>query len=39
MNSNEHATLQEILKDEQNQDQKNNSNVSVHFSAIEMSDN
>ena len=38
-NSNEHATLQEILNDEQNQDQKNDSDVSVHFSAIEMSDN
>jgi len=39
MNSDEHETLQEILNDEQNQDQKNDSNVSVHFSAIEMSDN
>jgi len=39
MNSDEHKTLQEILNDEQNQDQKNDSNVSVHFSAIEMSDN
>ncbi len=39
MNSNEHETLQEILNDEQNQDQKNDSDVSVRFSAIEMSDN
>jgi len=39
MNSNEHETLQEILNDEQNQDQKNDSDVSVHFSAIEMSNN
>jgi len=39
MNSDEHETLQEILNDEQNQDQKNDLNVSVHFSAIEMSDN
>ncbi len=39
INSNEHATLQEILNDEQNQDQKNDLNVSIHFSAIEMSDN
>jgi len=39
MNSDEHETLQEILNDEQNQDQKNDSDVSVHFSAIEMSDN
>ncbi len=39
MNSDKHETLQEILNDEQNQDQKNNSDVSVHFSAIEMSDN
>ena len=39
INSKEHATLQEILNDEQNQDQKNDLNVSIHFSAIEMSDN
>ncbi len=39
MNSDEHETLQEILNDEQNQDQKNDSNVNVRFSAIEMSDN
>ncbi len=39
MNSDEHETLQEILNDEQNQDQKNNSDVSVYFSAIEMSNN
>ncbi len=39
MNSDEHETLQEILNDEQNQDQKNDSDVSVHFSAIEMSNN
>ncbi len=39
INSDEHETLQEILNDEQNQDQKNDSDVSVHFSAIEMSDN
>jgi hypothetical protein len=39
MNSDEHETLQEILNDEQNQDQKNDSDVSVYFSAIEMSDN
>ena len=39
MNSNKHETLQEILNDEQNQDQKNDSDVSVHFSAIKMSDN
>jgi len=39
MNSNEHETLQEILNDEQNQDQKNDSDVSVRFSAIEMSNN
>ncbi len=39
MNSDEHETLQEILNDEQNQDQKNDSNVSVRFSAIEMSNN
>ena len=39
MNNNEHETLQEILNDEQNQDQKNDSDVSVHFSVIEMSDN
>jgi len=39
MNSDEHETLQEILNDEQNQDQKNDSDVSVHFSVIEMSDN
>jgi len=38
-NSDEHETLQEILNDEQNQDQKNDSDVSVGFSAIEMSDN
>jgi hypothetical protein len=38
-NSDEHETLQEILNDEQNQDQKNDSDVSVRFSAIEMSDN
>ncbi len=39
MNSDEHETLQEILNDEQNQDQKNDSDVSVRFSAIEMSNN
>ncbi len=39
MNSDEHETLQEILNDEQNQDQKNDSDVNVHFSAIEMNDN
>ncbi len=39
MNNDEHETLQEILNDEQNQDQKNDSDVSVHFSAIEMSNN
>jgi len=39
MNNDEHETLQEILNDEQNQDQKNDSDVSVRFSAIEMSDN
>jgi hypothetical protein len=39
MNNDEHETLQEILNDEQNQDQKNDSDVSVHFSVIEMSDN
>jgi len=39
MNSDEHETLQEILNDEQNQDQKNDSDVSIRFSAIEMSDN
>jgi hypothetical protein len=39
MNSDEDETLQEILNDEQNQDQKNDSDVSVHFSAIEMSNN
>ncbi len=39
MNSNKHETLQEILNDEQNQDQKNDSDVSIRFSAIEMSDN
>ncbi len=39
MNSDEHETLQEILNDEQNQDQKNNSDVSIRFSAIEMSNN
>jgi len=38
-NSDEHETLQEILNDEQNQDQKNDSDVSIRFSAIEMSDN
>jgi len=39
MNNDEHETLQEILNDEQNQDQKNDSDVSIYFSAIEMSDN
>jgi len=39
MNNDEHETLQEILNDEQNQDQKNDLNVNVRFSAIEMSDN
>ncbi len=39
INSDEHETLQEILNDEQNQDQKNDSDVSVHFSTIEMSNN
>jgi len=39
MNNDEHETLQEILNDEQNQDQKNDSDVSVRFSAIEMSNN
>ncbi len=39
MNSDEHETLQEILNDEQNQDQKNDSDISIHFSAIEMSNN
>ncbi len=39
MNSDEHETLQEILNDEQNQDQKNNSDVNIHFSVIEMSNN
>ena len=39
MNSDEHETLQEILNDEQNQDQKNDSDVSIHFLAIEMSNN
>jgi len=39
MNNDEHETLQEILNDEQNQDQKNDSDVSIHFSAIKMSDN
>jgi len=39
MNSDEHETLQEILNDKQNQDQKNDSDVSIRFSAIEMSDN
>ena len=39
MNSDEYKTLQEILNNEQNQDQKNDSDVSVHFSAIEMSNN
>jgi len=39
MNSDEHETFQEILNDEQNQDQKNDSDVSVRFSAIEMSNN
>ncbi len=38
-NSDKHETLQEILNDEQNQDQKNDSDVSVRFSAIEMSNN
>jgi hypothetical protein len=36
---NEHAKLQELLKNEQNQDQKNDSDVSVYFSAIEISGN
>ncbi len=39
MNSDEHETLQEILNDEQNQNQKNDSDVSICFSAIEISDN
>ncbi len=39
MNSDEHETLQEILNDKQNQDQKNDSDVSIRFSAIEMSNN
>jgi len=39
MNSNENETLQEILNDEQNQNQKNNSDVSIRFSAIKMSNN
>ena len=39
MNNDEHETLQEILNDEQNQDQKNDSDVNIHFSAIKMSDN
>jgi len=39
MNSDEHETLQEILNDEQNQDQKNDSDVNIHFSAIKMNDN
>ncbi len=39
MNNDEHETLQKILNDEQNQDQKNDSDVSVYFSAIEMSNN
>ncbi len=39
INNDEHETLQEILNDEQNQDQKNDSDMSIHFSAIEMSDN
>jgi len=39
MNSDEYETLQEILNDEQNQDQKNDLDVSIHFSAIEISDN
>ncbi len=39
INSDEHETLQEILNDEQNQDQKNDSDVSVHFSTIEISNN
>ncbi len=39
MNSNENETLQEILNNEQNQNQKNNSDVSIHFSATEMSNN
>jgi len=38
-NSDERETLQEVLNDEQNQDQKNDSDVSIRFSAIEMSDN
>ncbi len=38
-NNDEHETLQEILNDEQNQDQKNDSDVSIHFSVIEMSNN
>jgi hypothetical protein len=39
MNSDEHETLQETLNDEQNQDQKNDSDMSIRFSAIEMSNN
>ncbi len=39
MNNDKHETLQEILNDEQNQDQKNDSDVSVRFSVIEMSNN
>jgi len=39
MNSDENETLQEILNDEQNQNQKNNSDVSIRFSAIKMSNN
>jgi len=39
MNSDEYETLQEILNDEQNQDQKNDLDVSIHFLAIEISDN
>jgi hypothetical protein len=39
MNNDEHETLQEILNDEQNQDQKNDSDVSIHFLAIEMNNN
>jgi hypothetical protein len=36
---NEHAKLQELLKNEQNQDQKNDSDMSIYFSVIKMSDN
>jgi len=39
MNSDEHETLQEILNDEQNQDQKNDSDVNIHFSIIKMNNN